>query len=273
MKTNKLQNTVPIKDMDERAKFREQARKMGLDPDNIWIGGYVDYEWGQIRHTIQAMIEGDGNKIMEFGCNLGATTIVSALLGHKVYSVDIEENMMELAKFNAGQYGVSDITDFKIIVPAGKLPFEDNSFDAIICNSVLEYVEDQDLQDVMQELDRTLKPGGIMMITGTSSRLSPKEVHSGRWFINYLPKSWGRALCGRSYECGLNPFKVMSYISNYENIDLENGGKKYFDVKRECGNSNTKLFLLKIINLIFRPFKISVGMLTPSFSVNVKKPR
>ena len=100
---------------------------------------------GQIRHTIEAMIEGNGNKIMEFGCSLGATTIVSALLGHEVYSVDIEENMMMLAKFNAGQYGVSEITDFKIIVPAGKLPFEDNSFDAIICNSVLEYVEDQDL--------------------------------------------------------------------------------------------------------------------------------
>lgn len=40
-----------------------------------------------------------------------------------------------------------------------QLPFEDNSFDMILCNHVLEHIPDD--QKAMQELYRVLKPGGL----------------------------------------------------------------------------------------------------------------
>lgn len=40
-----------------------------------------------------------------------------------------------------------------------QLPFEDNSFDMILCNHVLEHIPDD--QKAMQELYRVLRPGGL----------------------------------------------------------------------------------------------------------------
>ena len=42
------------------------------------------------------------------------------------------------------------------------LPFEDNSFDIVFCNHVLEHIEDD--TKAMQELYRVLKPGGWAML-------------------------------------------------------------------------------------------------------------
>lgn len=48
------------------------------------------------------------------------------------------------------------------------------------CNSVLEYVQLRHLADLLLEIDRVLAPGGVLLVLGTSNRLWPREVHSGR---------------------------------------------------------------------------------------------
>lgn len=57
-------------------------------------------------------------------------------------------------------------------------PFEDNSFDAVICNHVLEHVEDD--KQCMSELYRVLKPGGwaIMQVPIDYSRAETYEDES-----------------------------------------------------------------------------------------------
>lgn len=66
-------------------------------------------------------------------------------------------------------YGASEVVNYDIeseipdavIGSLEKSPFEDNSFDAIICNAVLEHVPN--VHVVMSELARVLKPGGYLM--------------------------------------------------------------------------------------------------------------
>ena len=68
------------------------------------------------------------------------------------------------------------------------MPFPKHHFHLIVCNSVLEYVQPGSLSAVQNELVRLLGPGGLVLVLSTSNRLWPKEVHSGKWLSNYVPK-------------------------------------------------------------------------------------
>jgi len=68
--------------------------------------------------------------------------------------LDIFKNLENLDYTTADLY--SPIVDVKADIL--KLPFEDNSFDFILCNHVLEHIEDD--SKAMSELYRVLKPGG-----------------------------------------------------------------------------------------------------------------
>jgi ubiquinone/menaquinone biosynthesis C-methylase UbiE len=56
---------------------------------------------------------------------------------------------------------------------AARLPFEDKSFDRIVCSEVLEHVHDPDA--VLEEIARILKPGGI--------------------FVASVPRYWPEKIC------------------------------------------------------------------------------
>lgn len=180
--------------------------------------------------------------------------------------MDIDASNIELAILNAELYGVGENIDFGLIAQNGHLPFEDEFFEVIICNSVLEYVEKSDLKKTLSELSRVLKSGGKIIITGTSNRLSMREVHSGRWFINYLPRALNH------FQIGINPFRVLRAFNGYKNQDLLDDGKKYFETRRRFGLSESRIRFLKILSKILKPFNISVGLITPSFSVILQKP-
>ncbi len=268
------EDKIPIKDFGAREKFRNLSLSSGYNPDDRWIGGYVDYEWGKVRHILDLLVKEKHQTILEFGCNIGATAVVTALLGHSVEAVDIDKFNADMAKLNALQYGVADRVNCHLVKDGERLDFNDGYFDVIICNSVLEYVEYDNFSTVMKELDRLLKPGGLLIITGTSNRLSPKEVHRGRWFINYLPTNLGKIIWGKGrYQRGVNPFRVMHALKHYVNLDLQDNGKLYFEIKKRFGLSAKAMAILKLLKKIFHPLGISVGLLTPSFSVNLRKPQ
>lgn len=265
--------TVSLKDEKAHELFNRKAVSMGLDPHSMWVGGYVEYEWNHVRHFVETVIGNEKSHILEFGCNFGATSVVTALLGHVVCAVDISQDMIELAELNAAQYGVASEIKYSQITADTRLPYDDESFDAVLCNSVLEYVSHKNLKTALKEIDRVLKPGGLLLVLGTSNRLSPKEVHSGKWFVNYIPEFCDHIFFqGKHPERGLNPFKFMNILGNYRNLDIDKYGKNYFEIKELSGISGLKLRILKSLNFFVRPFGISVGLLTPSFSVNLQKP-
>ena len=89
---NKLRASIkPAIEPNANKKFRELVRDAGLDPDNPWIGGYLDREWEHGRHIYETVeFEISGKLFLEFGCNYGATTVVLAALGARVVGVDID---------------------------------------------------------------------------------------------------------------------------------------------------------------------------------------
>lgn len=266
-------NKPEIIEENANRKFFLKATSLDLNPNDKWVGGYVDYEWEHGRYIFERPeCNVKNNNVLEFGCNMGATSIILAQLGAKVTAIDINEDYLELAKLNAERYGLIDNINFILSNDTTKLDINDNFFDYICCNSVLEYIPKNILKTILIEIDRVLKVGGVFYIMGTSNILSPKEVHSNKWLINYLPYMFDRILFGtNSPERGISPFKLLKYLPNYINIDAENNDQAYLETQNIIGCSRLKMIILRSIGFFANLFKHSIGMYTPNIFLALKK--
>lgn len=247
--------------------FEHKARRMGLDPANRWIGGYVEYEWQHLRHIIETLPVGlDGTHVLEFGCNVGASAILFATLGARVTAIDIGADVVELARLNAHRYG-QDAIDFRHVGDTRVLPFDDGAFQMVSCNSVLEYVPPAVLPAVQREIDRVLAPGGTILVTGTSNRLSPREVHSRRWLVNYLPRRFDPA--GKHVQRGIWPTAArFGFGRHYDNLDRAADDGLFARSRRAMGMPRARLALLQGAATLLGT---SPGLLSPNIFCVLRK--
>lgn len=98
-----------------------------------------------------------GGVVCDLGCGDGFGSLKLAELGYYVTGIDVSEEMIHKAKGtnvgNSAQFIKGDISN---------LPFEDNSFDAVLAINSLEWTEDP-LQ-VIKEIQRIVKPEGYACI-------------------------------------------------------------------------------------------------------------
>jgi len=266
---------VAPKILDQEADdlFKTTAQALDFKADEEFLDRYVEYEWQHGRHIFERFHEfrAADRPVLEFGCFVGGSAIVLATMGARVTGIDIDSSFIELARLNAQRYGLGDRIAFDYVPDTTTLPFEDASFCGITCNSVLEYVPYDTLHLVLAELDRILAPGGVVVITGTSNRLWPREVHSGSWLTNYVPRSFDRFL-GRSPRRGKFPRDFTKAFSNYENLDRADRNRAYLEMKTSMGLSPGKLFVAKTAGAALSVVGLTLGMLTPSISLVLRKP-
>lgn len=248
--------------------FEQQALKLGLKPRDPWVGGYVDYEWDHLRLVLEVMpLRLPGMHVLEFGCNVGASAILFSHLGAKVSATDISAEWITLARLNAERYGIGDI-GFVHVTDSRKLPFADGQFDLIACNSVLEYVETSELAAVQRELDRVLAPGGMILLTGTSNRLWPREAHTRHWLVNYLPRPFDR-LWGKPLQRGIWPWTARhGFGPQYDNLDTANTNNFFARSRNRMGVRSRHLQLLL---LAARLLGVGPGMLAQNISCLLQK--
>ena len=108
--------------------------------------------------------------ILEIGCGTGKNTSFLSQIGESVYAVDFSQGMIEKAKEKVRaenvRFSMMDITQ--------RWNFENQSFDLIVCNLVLEHIED--LSFVFSEASRTLKEKGRFFI----NELHPFKQYEGK---------------------------------------------------------------------------------------------
>jgi SAM-dependent methyltransferase len=257
---------------DAHNKFVAKASALGLDPENTWIGGYVEYEWQHLRPILHAYgVAVAGKRVLEFGSNIGASAIVFAQLGAQVQAADVAADFVDLARCNALRYGVECI-DFQHVPDTRSLPFATGSVDLVSCNSVLEYVHPDHLAAVQREIDRVLKPGGLILVTGTSSRLWPREVHSHAWLVNYIPRSIERLLpLKQPLTRGVWPWSIRhGFGPGYRNLDAEDRGRAFLAARAAMvppkdGSAH------RLIAAVARMTSVGPGMLMNNISCLLRK--
>ncbi|MFD8493454.1 class I SAM-dependent methyltransferase [Amycolatopsis sp. NPDC059657] len=106
-----------------------------------------------------------GDNVLELGPGFGATTSVLADLAPKLTSLEIDDASVTHLRAKFGD---------RVTVVHGdgaRMPFEDNTFSAVVCFTMLHHVPTTALQDaIFAEACRVLRPGGI--IRATDSQLS-----------------------------------------------------------------------------------------------------
>jgi len=98
-------------------------------------------------------------KYLDIGCGGGILSEEMAKRGFNVTAIDLSPASIETAKQHAAKMNVTNIN--YLVGNAYSLPFENESFDAVIMSDVLEHIHD--LPKAIIEISRVLTPNGIFV--------------------------------------------------------------------------------------------------------------
>jgi arsenite methyltransferase len=109
------------------------------------------------------------------GCGIGASLVyIARNFGCKLTAVDISAGMIARAGERVKRYEVEHQIDLKQ-TDAQELPYEDNIFDGVICESVIAFIQDK--QRALKEFKRVAKPGGYIGLNEvTWVKEPPQEI-------------------------------------------------------------------------------------------------
>lgn len=156
---------------------------------------------------------------LDLGCGDGILTdILFSRIGRKPTLVGIDPDPLETEA--ARKY---DFYDRIHTVPGDKIPEPDKAFDYVISNSVLEHIPD--LEPVIREVGRVLKPGGRFYYTvpcpgfhanlagsivpGTGREAYLASLDQRLAHFNYLTSEDWQSLCGRY---GMTVDSITGYL-------------------------------------------------------------
>ena len=103
-------------------------------------------------------IDWQDQQVLDLGCAGGFMAEALDERGAVVTGIDPAEEAIAAARAHAEQTGRKISYDVGV---GENLPYPDHRFDAVVCVDVLEHV--QDLQQVIREIARVLRPGGLFL--------------------------------------------------------------------------------------------------------------
>jgi ubiquinone/menaquinone biosynthesis C-methylase UbiE len=143
-----------------------------------WLKGYFadsHYGWDGVTYVrnfaelrtrdvaLMALGEVQAKKILDVGCGDGTYAFVLSKLGAVVSGQDLSESA--ILRANAREYGENNTLKGKFVVgDANKILFESNSFDSVFSADFFEHISAEKKREVLKEIYRVLKPGGILVI-------------------------------------------------------------------------------------------------------------
>lgn len=116
-------------------------------------------------------------KLLDYGCGFGSNLIHLLKRGHQVTGMDTSPYALKMIenKMQAYKELLPNLTLKVVDITNPRLPFEDGTFDYIVCASVLSLLSSKEtIVHVLKEFKRILKPGGklIVDINGMNSEFA-----------------------------------------------------------------------------------------------------
>ena len=154
------------------------------------VRGEPGYVWrsGQERRLAMVRRWADlSGRVLDNGCGLGTWLEAMAPYSKHRFGLELEFERVRQAR-PRGEGAVQAVGE--------RLPFDDDSFDVVLSNEVIEHVDDDRL--AVSEMVRVVRPGGRIVIF-CPNRWYPVEQHGIYWrgrykfgnipLVNYLPNA------------------------------------------------------------------------------------
>jgi len=165
--------------MTEQQEYQEISRvhRSKDDAEKYYNRISVVYDWlGGIferKHAEKALsyleIE-NGEIVLEIGFGTGHCLQQIALLVDKTgkaYGIDISDRMLHVTRKKLEKAALMDRVEL-YHVDASKLPFVDETFDAVFMSFTLELFDTPEIPQLLNEVKRVLKAGGRLGVTSLS---------------------------------------------------------------------------------------------------------
>lgn len=113
------------------------------------------------RDLLEMCNLGPETRVLDVGCGAGVTAcMIAESYGSRVMGIDISEIMISKAKEKARKQRVEDRVEFRV-ADVFHLPFEDNSYDVALFESVLTPLPGNKT-DALKETMRVIRAGGLI---------------------------------------------------------------------------------------------------------------
>jgi SAM-dependent methyltransferase len=191
------------------------TERLDVDTYLSSAGSYLIYLFHIAAYDFAAARVPAQSRVLDYGCGTGYGSLHLAEAGCDVVGVDVSEAAVRYA---AARYDSPDVA-FEAIRPVEeqRLPFDDESFDAVVSFQVIEHVPSVDAY--LAEAARVLRPGGtfICATPDRETRLFARQRPWNRWHLEEFSQQGLADAVGRH----LDVDEVMGMTAPAGVVELE----------------------------------------------------
>ncbi|HWL22772.1 MAG TPA: demethylmenaquinone methyltransferase [Ureibacillus sp.] len=182
------------KSKEQRVHEVFESISENYDKMNSVISFQLHVKWR--KDTMKRMAVKPGSKCLDVCCGTADWTVALAQATGEtgmVKGLDFSKNMLKVGEDKVKPYPQVEL----IHGNAMELPFEDNTFDYVTIGFGLRNVPDY--MQVLKEMNRVLKPGGMAVCLETSQPEIPGYRQLFRFYFKYIMPMFGKLLA-KSYK-------------------------------------------------------------------------
>lgn len=211
---------------DDSRHKSEQVREMfdaiapAYDFMNRAMTFGIDRLWR--RRAVRLMRDVDHEKVLDIATGTGDLAILMAdiLDGADITGVDLSEGMIEVGRRKVAERGLSERIRFAA-ADCLNLPFADDSFDCITCAYGVRNFEN--LAAGYAEMERVLRPGGLLVIVELSTPPSPLVRPLYNLYTRHLIPAVGRMVSKDTRAYSYLPESIAAVPQREEMCEIMRG--------------------------------------------------
>jgi ubiquinone/menaquinone biosynthesis C-methylase UbiE len=121
---------------------------------------------GKVDKAYDRMTSGisEGQRVLDIGCGTGALTLRAATRGASVRGIDINAQMLEIAKERVAAADLSDRVELREMGVAELESEAPESYDVVMSGLCFSELSDDEARYALRQAKRVLRPGGALLL-------------------------------------------------------------------------------------------------------------